>query len=99
MSPRATASRSSGPDDAGADAVATAAVLVPLLAEAGVTDVAGLRPYLEGDTTAWPPVDPAQRHRWADLPTTIDASGPLDAHWSGLADPLVPPRPQSEVQP
>jgi DNA polymerase-3 subunit epsilon len=80
--------------DAGADAIATASVLAPLLAEAGIVDVDGLRPHLEGTTTTWPSIAGEPRKpSWVRALSLPDGSGPIDARWTGLADPLVPPGP------
>jgi DNA polymerase-3 subunit epsilon len=42
--------------DAAADAEATAAVLPPLFAAAGLRDLADLAPYLVGSSATWPPI-------------------------------------------
>jgi DNA polymerase-3 subunit epsilon len=49
--------------DAAADAAATSAVLPFLLAEAGITELAGLSAHLAGTTTSWPTPRPLGRHR------------------------------------
>jgi DNA polymerase-3 subunit epsilon len=86
---------------AGADAIATASLLVPLLAEAGITDVDGLRPHLEGSTTRWAPVDADRHpaHRFQPV-GTLDGTGPLlGPRWPGLADPLVRPNGSAPITP
>jgi DNA polymerase III subunit epsilon len=42
--------------DAAEDAAATAGLLPKLFAEAQITDLAGLQPFVAGGTTSWPPV-------------------------------------------